>query len=43
MQGIIVDLVQDYKNNTPLFMLQNKYGLSGADIIRIIHKVRVGK
>ena len=40
---MLINLIQDYKNNTPLPLLQQKYKLNGAEIINIIHKVRVGK
>lgn len=37
---MLINLVQDAKANVPLFMLQNKYKLNGAEILNILNKMR---
>lgn len=38
---MLINLVQDYKANVPLFMLSNKYGMGIHEIIKALHKVTV--
>ena len=42
-QSKLMTIVHEYSSNVPMFMICNKHGLNSAEVINIIHKVRVGK
>lgn len=39
----LIGLVQDYKANIPLKMLENKYGVPIHTIIKVLHSVMIKK